>query len=408
MKQLIAIFISFLFIPILIKRKLKLSYTLLITVGVLGILSGLGIKGLGQVIVSTFTNFSTFDTILTVMMVSILGGLMGHYGTLDDIVTGILEVIHNKKNALIIIPAIVGILIMPGGALLSAPFVDGVGDEMNISKSRRAAVNLVFRHLAMFLMPYSTSILIIGAALPDLNIFKLIMLDSVFVVAVVVIGYQFFLKDIKLANSPPRKNIKANVLKLIILTSPIYIAVVLNSITGLPFFITLIASIFIVYLLSDKEDFFKMLLKSPNWNTILIVATVLVMKDVILNMDGLISLFNNIFSMSSGLSLMAFFLIAAFFFGYITGNTTAPLAIILSMLSKLNIGGWDLYIYTYFIFGVSFIGYYFSPLHLCQAFTLEHMNVSTMDLYKEYGFYAPVLLTALILSTFVFKVILHN
>jgi len=53
------------------------------------------------------------------------------------------------------------------------------------------------------------------------------------------------------------------------------------------------------------------------------------------------------------------------------------------MLSKLNIGGWDLYIYTYFIFGVTFIGYYFSPLHLCQAFTLEHINVSTMALFVK-------------------------
>lgn len=406
MGQLASVFISFLFIPILIKMKLKLSYTLLVSVGVLGLLSNLGIKSLFKILVNMFTDFSSIDTILTVLMVSILGALMGHYGILDKIVTGILQVIRNKKNALIIIPAMVGILIIPGGALLSAPFVYSIGEEMDIPKPRRAAINLVFRHLAMFLFPYSTSLLIIIATLPDINIFKLIMLNMVFVLAVVIIGHILFLKDIKSEKLPLREDIKANILKLVIYTSPIYIAVIINVLFGLPFFITLIASIFIVYLLCDKKDFFKVLIKSPNWSTALMVVAVLIMKDIILNMDDLIGLFNNMFVTSSGLSLMGIFLIAAFFFGYITGNTTAPLAIILSMLSQLNIEGWNLYIYIYFIFGVSFIGYYFSPIHLCQAFTLEYMNVDTIDLYKEYGFYAPLLLAALIISTFIFKIIL--
>ncbi|HSH35597.1 MAG TPA: DUF401 family protein [Schnuerera sp.] len=404
--QLISVLISFLFIPILIRLKFKLSYTLLISAGILGLLSGLGFENLSKIVTSIIINPSSRTTVLTVMMVSILGGLMKHYKILDKVVETILLVIRNKKNALMIIPAMIGILVIPGGAYLSAPFINNIGKEMKISAPRRAAINLVFRHIAMFLLPYSTSLLIVSATLPDLNIFKLILLNLFFVVFIIFTGYFFFLKDVKSNILPPRENIGKNLLKLAIYTSPIYIAVIINAFTGLPFHITLIASVIIVYLLSDKKDFFKILIKSLNWSTVLTVVAVLIMKEIILNMEELIGLFNNMLNLSNGMfSMLGIFLISSFFFGYITGNITASLAIILPMLSQLNIMGQLLYIYTYFAFGSAFIGYYFSPLHLCQAFTLEHMGVTTGELYKEYRFYAPTLLVILIISTLIFKFI---
>ncbi len=406
MAQLVSILISFSFIPIFIRLKVKLSYTILISAGILAILSGLGFETFGGIVISIFTNPSSRTTLLTVMMVSILGGLMKHYKILDKVVETILLIIRNKKNALMIIPAIIGILIIPGGALLSAPFINNIGEGMNIPSSRRAAINLVFRHIAMFLLPYSTSLLIVSATLPDLNIFKLILLNLFFVISIIITGYFFFLKNVESEILPPRKNIGNSLLKLAIYTSPIYIAVIINAITNLPFHITLMVSVFIVYLLSDKKDFIKVLIRSLNWSTVLTVAGVLIMKEIILNMEGLIGLFNNMFNSSSGiLSMIGIFLISSFFFGYITGNITASLAIILPMLSQLNIAGEIIYIYTYFAFGSAFIGYYFSPLHLCQAFTLEHMGVTTGELYKEYRFYAPTLLLILIVSTFIFKFI---
>lgn len=407
MAQLISVIISFLSIPIFIKFKMKLSYTLLISAGILSIISGLGFETIWEVILSIFTNPSSRATILTVMMVSILGRLMKHYKILDKIVDTMLLVIRSKKNILMIIPAIIGILVIPGGALLSAPFINNIGEEMNIPRPRRAVINLVFRHIAMFILPYSTSLLIVSASLPSINIPKLILLNLFFVIFVIIIGYFFFLRDIPSDISTSRKNIGKNLLKLLVYTSPIYIAVILNSITGLPFYITLVAGVFIAYLLSDKEDFSKILVKSINWNTVLSVTAILIIKEIILNMDDLLKIFNNMFNASNNiLSMMIIFFISSFFFGYITGNQTAALAIILPMISQLHLTDNMLYIYTYFAYGSTFMGYFFSPIHLCQAFTLEHMGVSTEELYKEYRLYMPTLLFILIISVFVFKLIL--
>lgn len=396
MYQLISVIISFLLIPILIRKKIKLSYTLLITAGALGILSGIGLNAIGNAILSIVRDSTSLETILTVFMVAILGGLMKHYGILDKIVDTMVLVIRNKKNILMMVPALMGLLVIPGGAMLSAPFVNEIGEDLEISPPKRAAINLIFRHIAMFVLPYSTPVLLVLATVPQIDYPKFILYNLIFVAIVILSGYFIFLKDLKVEKAPPVKNLGSNILKLIVYTSPIYMAVILNGITGWPFYVTLLGSIAIIYLLSNKKNFLKVTFDSISWSTLLTMIAVLIIKDMIINMDGLMNLFSN--------PTMVVFFIAALFFGYITGNITTSLAIVLPMVSQIGLVENILYLYVYFIYVASFLGYYFSPLHLCQVFTLDIMGVTTGQLYKEYRIHAPTILTMFLISIFLLRV----
>lgn len=365
MYQLFVVLISFSTIPVLIKKKVKLSYTLLITAGLLGLLSNIGIENIIDASLGVFIDSTSRITILTVMMVSILGGLMGHYKVLDKIVKVLEKMIKNKKNILMIIPAFIGLLVIPGGALLSAPFINNLGKELKLTPARRAAINLVFRHIAMFIMPYSTGLLIVVSSFPDINIMRIILLNIVFLSIIMSVGYFLYIKDIEVEILKDRKNLSENLVKLLIFTSPIYVPVIINLITGFPFYITLLISILIVYILSDKKEFIKNLLNSISWDTILTIIGILVIKEIILRMDSLLIIFNNMFSSSDSiLYILSVFLVTSLFFGFITGNQGAALAIILPMLSQLDVGINMLYIYIYFAYGAAFMGYFFSPVHL--------------------------------------------
>lgn len=400
MYQLIAVIVAFLFIPLLIRLKIKLSYTLLITAGILGIISGIGMEAFKESVFSVFMESSSLTTVFAVIMVSILGGLMKHYGILDNIVESMILVIHNKKAILMIIPAMIGVLAVPGGALLSAPFINDLGEEIGLPPSRRAVINLVFRHIAMFIFPYSTGLLIIAASMPEISIPKIILLNLIFVISMTIIGYFLYLKDIKIEKTLAcRKDFSKNIIRLMAYTSPIYVCVILNIVTGLPFFITLFASVFIVYFLSDKKDFLKVILKSFKWDSVLTVVAVFIMKDIILRMDDLLAIFNNLFLESNSMiTTMLIFMIASIFFGYITGYQSASLAILLPMVTQLKVPVETLHVYVYFAFGCAFLGYFFSPLHLCQAFTVQHMGTTTKEIYKEYKYFAPLLIVVLIVS----------
>lgn len=407
MYQLFTVLVSFSIIPILIKRKVKLSFTLLITAVVLGVVSNLGMEAISLSILDVFINPASLSTVLTVMMVSILGGLMAHYNILEEIV-GILEnIIKNKKNILMIIPAFIGLLVIPGGALLSAPFINNIGKELKISPEKRAAINLVFRHIAMFIMPYATGILIILSSFPEINIIKIIVLNSVFISLLIIVGYFLFIKDIDIEIISERKDLSKNLMRLIILTSPIYIPVVINLITKWPFYTTLLFSVIIVYLLSDKKDFIQNFIKSIGWHTVLTVVAILIIKEIILRLDSLLFIFHTMLNNSGNiLQTLSIFLITSIFFGFITGNQNAVLAIILPMLVQLDVGNNTLYIYIYFVYASSFMGYFFSPLHLCQAFTVQVMGAKTGDLYNEYRIYAISMFLILMGTFFIFRIML--
>jgi hypothetical protein len=159
-----------------------------------------------------------------------------------------------------------------------------------------------------------------------------------------------------------------------------------------------------VYLLCDKKNFFSILISSINYHTVLTVAAILIMKEIILNMDELLMLFSSMFNSESNMmSILLIFFISSVFFGVVTGNQTATLAIILPMISRLDVSLDMIYIYTYFSFACTYAGYFFSPIHLCQAFTIEYMNVSTMQLYKEYRLYVPLSFIVLFLSVYLLK-----
>lgn len=404
MWQLFAVFIAFLAIPILLKFKIKLSYVLIITALFLGIISGIGMQKLFLSLTNVFTDIASLNTILTVMMVGILGGVMKQYGFLDKIVESLQKLIRNRKNILMIIPAMIGVLQIPGGAMLSAPFVNDIGKDLGIKRTKRAAINLIFRHISMFFLPYSIHLLIIISTFPQLELSKLVLQNSGIIASMIIIGYFLYLREAKEVKAEVRKDAEKNLLNLAIYTMPIYISVIINVITGWPFYITLIASVIVVYIIGDKKDFLKVVLKSINGHIVLTITAVMLMKFVILNMDQLLELFDSLFSGTDNFfSILLVLFSSGLFFGMITGNNAPPLAIMLPMIARLNPSIEMLYVYTYFAGAASFLGYYFSPLHLCQIFTLDIVGVTTGELYNEYRLYAVLMLIALFGTTYMVK-----
>ena len=91
-------------------------------------------------------------------------------------------------------PGIMGLLPVPGGAFLSAPFVDSIGNDLNMSGDQKTAVNLYFRHFSMFVLPYNTTMLTIASILPAVNIYLVIGLCLPFVAVLLGGAYLFYVK----------------------------------------------------------------------------------------------------------------------------------------------------------------------------------------------------------------------
>ncbi len=408
MNQLLLTLFSFAIMPFLIKKRFKLGTAIFIVTITIGLFSGIGIENLGKTIIGVFLNKYSRDTIFTVIMVGILGSILKNYGILNRIVDAMLLMIPNKKAVMMLIPSLIGFMSVPGGAVLSAPFINTIGDEMDIIAPRRAVINLVYRHVSMFIFPFTSSFLFIKAALPEINLYRLILTNSPFVFGMVFLSYFIFIKD-EIDNEKRKTEITLKgILNLIIITSPIYMSVIINLITGFPFFVSMLGSIFIAYLLSSKKNFLKTAIESINYNTIFVIVSILILKDIILQLEGMLDIINGLLTSVDGIwSVLFLFTAVSLFFGFITGYPTTSLALTIPLLSMMNFTTNELYIYVFFVNAVAFMGYFYSPLHLCQVLTLGEMKVSTGELYKEYKLYFVLQLALAFLITFILLAIVH-
>ena len=390
MRELLAVALAFGLMLILLRKNVNFGVTMLITSATLCVVAGIAPLTVFNVIKTTFTSEKNITTLLVVFTVSILGGLCGRYGILTKVVDSMQDIIPNTKVVIMLIPAIIGLLVMPGGAILSAPFVDSVGDQIGISQPRKAAINLVFRHVAMMCMPFSTSVLLAISMNPEIGLYELIGLNLFFMILNFICGYYCFLRPVKCEKRVKKAAAGESVKSFFLNLSPIYVSILLNIVTGIPLYLCILVGIGITYLICDKKDFLKNFKDSINFNVVFTVAGVLVLQSCISSLDGLMEIITG--GLGSGGWTAAIVLgLGAAFFGAITGLSNAAMGIVLPLVALLSVPHATSLYLTFVVFVGAYFGYFFSPLHVCQVFTNEYLKVSTGEIYKEYRTYGVML-----------------
>ena len=182
------------YFPVLFKRKAPLGPILFFSGLIIGTVGGIGPSAMLKAFTDIFTVFSTLQTLIVVVEIGVLGSILKQYGILQRIVSALERLIPSKKALVMILPGIMGLLPVPGGAFLSAPFVDSIGSDLEMSGETKSVVNLYFRHFAMFVLPYNTTFLAVANMLPQVNIYTLIGLNLGFIFFLLTGAYFFYVR----------------------------------------------------------------------------------------------------------------------------------------------------------------------------------------------------------------------
>lgn len=400
MRQIFAVIIGFAFIPIFTKRKLPIAYSIIGSAFIMILVSGLGLNSILEIFSSTLLDPNKIAQYLTVVEIGALGVLLKKYGFIELIIDKLNKVVSNKKLQLMFVPALIGLLTVPGGAIISAPFIDRIGEDLNVEKSKRAVINLVYRHISMHIMPYANGLLLVALLLPQVNVYNVIGLNFIFVFLYVTIGYFTYIKDIKYEKTEIVKGNKGdNILQLAIYTSPIYFAVILNIVFKVPFFIGVLGNILLVYLLRPRKSIIKDFIKGINLNVFLTIMGVYLIQGTIGNFPEFNKMLESLLSNSN--TLIASMIGISAIFGLATGFQPAALGVIIPVIGSMAISLSRMTVLAHIAFVWSFVGYFFSPLHLCQLFTVEYMKVKNSQVYKTYLRFIVILVIALLIENLV-------
>ena len=137
------------FVLILALNKARLSLSLSLIAGslALGFWMNLGPVEVADSILKSLAKLQTISLILIVAFILVLSRLMQESRHLDLIGAGFLGLSRDDRTAGVMLPALIGLLPMPAGALFSAPMVETALCRNPMTGEQRTAVNYWFRHI---------------------------------------------------------------------------------------------------------------------------------------------------------------------------------------------------------------------------------------------------------------------
>ena len=421
MLNLIGVIVAFIIIIFLIRKKFNFGLSLILGSFIVGIFSLPEIyfikilNALSKALIYDFDNqvfeFQTIELAFLLTLIYILAKCMQETGAINKMIKSLRSIFY-KGGTLGVIPAVYGLMPVPGGALFSAPLIDEEGEKYKLNQSQKNFLNVWFRHIWFPIFPVSSAMmLIISADFANIDIYELIVANFPAFIAFIVIGLiflKFYIKKTPKPKAAPKKEYSG----LIYLLPPvvpiiIYIIILVNfTIVGIEnlkdfqriIFIAgvILSIIFIPYLIKiDWKKYYEILKRSLSFNLAFAIVGIMIFRQMI-EVSGANEIIGE---MIGGLPFHAIFIviIVPLIMGLITGYNFGAIALSYFLVEPFfGYTGLNIIGIASLIFISSLAGYLISPIHLCNVVSSDYLKTDTTRMYKMY---IPAIILLLIIQT---------
>ena len=115
-------------------------------------------------------------------------------GNMKEMVENVRSMI-SKRFSMAILPAIIGFLPMPGGAIFSAPLLDDCDSDNEVKPILKTKINYWFRHIWEYWWPLYPGVLL-AVDITGLPVLTFMMLQLPLSLLSILAGYLFLLRNI--------------------------------------------------------------------------------------------------------------------------------------------------------------------------------------------------------------------
>jgi hypothetical protein len=382
MIELLGLLLAFIVIFYLRFKEFDFAASILIAAGIIGITSGKPLGIFVDALLDTVVDKTTWELCAAVGFITVFGYALketGHMVELIDKLRGFVP----SRFLLALIPALFGILSMPGGALMSAPFNEPESERLKLKPEHRTFINVWFRHVWYWASPISPSTLV-ACSIAGIAITDFIRVNFPLFIATWVIGFaiswKWIQKEEQLAGGT--KDYVGSLVGL----SPILMTVFLTLI-AIPVWICVAVGIAMIIVmrkvsLSRAKTYVT---KGLKLDLVAAVFATLYFRYMVVSSGSVNTLLSNILGM--GVPLLALFIVVPLLVGAISAQPTLGIGIVFPILMPL-VAPIDVNWMTIMFAGIV-AGYTASPLHLCLILTNQYYK---SDLNKVYKYLIPSLL----------------
>ncbi|MBN2338245.1 MAG: DUF401 family protein [Acidobacteria bacterium] len=202
---------------ILLCARLRVPLGLSIILGSAAVGLGFGLDGAGLAR-AAWTGATAPQTIALALVTALLLGLsvlMRESGRLEEIVTLAHRMLRRPVATMVAMPALIGLLPMPGGAIFSAPMVESASGRSEVARSLLSSINYWFRHIWEFFWPLYPGVLLAMAlthrAIPAWTALMIFGTAAMFLGGLVML--RGIPADLQARSAPPPPGTKRKLLK---------------------------------------------------------------------------------------------------------------------------------------------------------------------------------------------------
>ncbi|RSN72758.1 DUF401 family protein [Candidatus Methanodesulfokora washburnensis] len=315
-------------------------------------------------------------------------------------ISGILDRITNfaislgPKFASIFIPILIGLIPVPGGALVSAMMMkEHYMERQRLDSNFATFVNYWFRHVVMPIWPIAQWI-IMASVILNTSIVRIIKATYPAAIASWIAGLLLFFPRISKFNSSFERD-KVSYRALVNFW-PFLILVILTFVIGFPIYLSLLISALIVtvHARPSKREVKEGLKFALSFKILTVVIAVNMFIRYVYDSNAALALYN--FMVSRSIPALPLCFLINFMVGistageYVfTGMTFPLLSEIIGTSSNIK----DIFLLVSYTGG--YLGVMLSPVHLCLVLTLEYYKARYSGVYK---YLVPAVAISLILT----------
>jgi uncharacterized protein len=370
-------------ILILLWRRWNLGVVLMLASVAIGVLFGRPAAGLVKDGFEALTNATTVRLVLIVALILGLGALLKATAKLEGMVHSLKALFPDNRVTLAVIPTLIGMLPMVGGAMFSAPMVDEIGNHLGIDKNRKTFVNYWFRHVWEWVLPIYPSF-ILAAALLGVSPRSLTLTQWPITATAVVAGIVVGLLPIRRPADRPSNGLdrNGNLRLLVVSIWPIGLVLVLSIALGLDLIISLVVTILALAVINRLRPgrVWQILHEGVSLTTVVLIVAVMVFRQV-LESTGAVAPIPGALQ-AAGIPAPAILFFIPLLAGLLTGLAAGAFGISFPVILPLLAAG-DMNMGTVALaYTGGFLGVLLSPLHLCFSLTRDYFDANWGPNYR--------------------------
>jgi|GEM_PF-380072 len=445
MLQVTGLIVALGIIVIMVKKKRPLYQAMAAGVAVAALAAGRPPAETFVLLWQGLSSRQTLELVFAVGLISLLSRMLRDMGFLENLMKATIGLLKSAKITMVIIPFLIGLFPVVGGAIISAPLVDELGQRLQLSGKVKTSANLIFRHAVFYFSPFNPALILI-AGLTGIEVQE--MLRYLFPLGIVNIAAGYFLylhgaaekeagtgEDTGTATNTAtaagraagraagkaagrntdrdtgatagsgdtggsaNPGLPQKLYSLLFYGAPLFASLVPFLLLRLPLLLSLLAGVATALLLGDRKDIRprEIFIHGPNPLLMLGIAGIMVFQSLVVNLEGVFALVESI--SKSGIPLFLLFIILPFMLGWVSASFSIAVGITVPILFPLLQHSGQEVFYLLLLYTSGFTSYFISPVHLCQIVSNSYFNVRAFEAHRlQY----PVILLAFLAGLLIF------